>query len=126
MNNLSNSFVEKQLNDVCLKTLQKCGDAIIIGAISEAELIANIYKENELAIYEICYNTKAKSENLFCGINFIHTTSLPERFKKARFIIASKHIQNCMEQLISLSHNQFYSPLKLSLKKKQCRKNIDI
>ena len=50
---------------------------------------------------------------MYCGIEVIHTPSLPERFKKARFIIVSQHIQDCIEQLISLGYNEFYSPLKL-------------
>ena len=123
MNNLSNNFVEKQLNYDFLKPLQKCGGPlIIVAAVGESEVIANVCKENGIAIYAICDNIKAKSENLFFGIEVIHTTSLPERFKKNRFIIASKIIQDCREQLISLGYNEFYSPLKLYVKKKQCRK----
>ena len=123
MNNLSNNFVEKQLNYDFLKPLQKCGGAIIIvEAVGESEVIANVCKKNGIAIYAICDNIKAKSENLFCGIEVIHTTSLPERSKKARFITASKLIQDCREQLISLGYNEFYSPLKLSVKKKNAAK----
>ncbi len=114
MNELSNNFVEKQLKYDCIEPLQKNGPPIIIvAAVGEAEVVANVCRENGINISAICDNIKAKSENLYCGIEVIHTPSLPERFKKARFIIVSQHIQDCIEQLISLGYNEFYSPLKL-------------
>ena len=38
---------------------------------------------------------------------------MPEKFPKARLIIASQHIQDCIEQLTLLGYDEFYSPLEL-------------
>ena len=50
---------------------------------------------------------------LFVELMFKCYTYLPTFYNKARFIIASQHIQECAEQLISLGYNEFYSGLEL-------------
>ena len=107
-------LAEKQLKYNCIKPLQMTGSPIIIvAAVGEAEAIANACKDNNIKISAICDNIQAKSKLPFCGIEVVHTPTLPERFPEARFIIASQHIQDCLEQLTSLGYNEFYSPLEL-------------
>tara|TARA_X000000368_G_scaffold388896_1_gene350771 strand:+ start:1993 stop:3225 length:1233 start_codon:yes stop_codon:yes gene_type:complete len=94
--------------------LKKEGDPIIIvAAVNEAEAIIKSCEEHKIKISGMCDSEKRKSENLFSGIKVFHTPSLPEHFPKARFIIASQHIQECAEQLIGLGYNEFYSGLEL-------------
>ena len=68
---------------------------------------------HNIKIAGICDSEKRKSAVPFCGIKVYHTPSLPTFYPKARFIIASQHIQECAEQLISLGYNEFYSGLEL-------------
>ena len=57
MNDLSTNFVEKQLIYDCIKPLQKNGDPIIIvAAVGEAEIVANVCRENGITISAICDN----------------------------------------------------------------------
>ena len=106
--------MEKQLKYDCTLNLKKEGSPIIIvAAVGEAEAIANACKEENIKISAICDNIKEKSESKFCGFDVVHTPSLPEIFPKARFIIASQHIQDCVEQLTLLGYDEFYSPLEL-------------
>jgi hypothetical protein len=105
---------QKQLLYESIKPLQKQGAPIIIvAAVGESEVIANACKENGIIVSVICDNILGKSKTPFCGIEVVHTPSLPNRFPAARFIIVSQHIQDCVEQLISLGYNEFYSPLEL-------------
>ena len=95
--------MKKQLQYECVKKLQMPGAPIVIvAAVGETEVIANACKENGIIVSVICDSIHGKSKVPFCGIEVVHTPSLPERFPKARFIIASQHIQDCIEQLISL------------------------
>ena len=106
--------MKKQLQYECVKKLQMPGAPIVIvAAVGETEVIANACKENGIIVSVICDSIHGKSKVPFCGIEVVHTPSLPERFPKARFIIASQHIQDCIEQLISLGYGEFYSPLEL-------------
>ena len=94
--------------------LKKKGDPIIIvAAVNEAEAIIKSCEEHKIKISGVCDSEKRKSEELFAGIKVFHTPTLPQHFPKARFIIASQHIQECAEQLIGLGYNEFYSGLEL-------------
>jgi len=94
--------------------LKKKGDPIIIvAAVNEAEAIIKSCTEHKIKISGVCDSEKRKSEELFAGIKVFHTPTLPQHFPKARFIIASQHIQECAEQLIGLGYNEFYSGLEL-------------
>lgn len=95
-----------------LEKLKETGDPIIIvAAVPESEVIANYCEENNIKISAICDNIKEKSYRKFCGYNVVHTPELPTKFSKARFIIVSQHIQDCIEQLVSLGYEEFYSPI---------------
>ena len=95
---------------------------IIVAAVGESEAVLNACKNNQINVTAFCDSIKGKSENLFCGIPVIHTPSLPESFPKAKFIIASQHIQDCIEQLTALGYDDFYSPLEL-LESYEVKKN---
>jgi len=87
--------MKNQLQYDCIKSLQIPGAPIIIvAAVGETEVIANSCKENGIIVSVICDSIQGKSKVPFCGIEVVHTPSLPERFPKARFIIASQHIQD--------------------------------
>ena len=106
--------MEKQVKYNCIKKLKEQGfPIIIVAAVEESEAVANACKESGIVVSAICDNIKEKSQNSFCGFEVIHTPTLPERFPKARFIITSQHIQDCVEQLTSLGYDEFYSPLEL-------------
>ena len=75
--------------------------------------VLNSCKNHNIKVSAFCDSIKGKTGNLFCGLKIIHTPSLPDHFKKARFIIASQHIQDCIEQLTALGYDDFYSPLEL-------------
>lgn len=98
----------------CVNFLQKEGHPIIIvAAVYEAEAIANACKERGVAVSAICDSEKRKSEKTFNELEVIHTPDLPKRYKNARFIIASQHVQECADQLFGLGYDEFYSPLEL-------------
>ncbi len=98
----------------CIANLKKDGPPIIIvAAVHEAEAIANVCKENNIIISAICDSEKRKSEKPFFGIDVVHTPTLPKCYPKARFIIASQHVQECIDQLQDLGYEEFYSPLEL-------------
>lgn len=86
---------------------------IIVAATHEVEAIANACKENDIKVSAICDSEKRKSEKPFNNIEVIHTPDLPKRYTKARFVIASQHVQECADQLFDLGYNEFYSPLEL-------------
>ena len=56
---------------------------------------------------------KENQRNHLTDIEVIHTPDLPKRYKKARSVIASQHVQECADQLFDLGYNEFYSPLEL-------------
>ena len=106
--------MEKKVKYNCLKSLKKVGDPIIIvAAVHESEAVANACRNAGIVVSAFCDSIKGKSQNLFCGLKVIHTPTLPEHFPKARFIIASQQIQDCVEQLTALGYDEFYSPLEI-------------
>ena len=116
--------MDKLLKYNCIQELKKSGSPIIIvAAVHESEAVANACKDMGIEVLAFCDSIKGKSQNFFCGLEVIHTPTLPDRFQKARFIIASQHIQDCIEQLTALGYDEFYSPLELlenyDVKKKQ-------
>lgn len=108
---MTNETVVKQ---DCIKFLKEKGaPVIIVAAVHEAEAISNSCKEKGIEISGICDSEKRKSEKPFNELEVIHTPNLPSRYPKARFIIASQHIQECADQLSDLGYDEFYSPLEL-------------
>ena len=103
-----------QLKTNCIESPKKDGPPIIIvAAVQESEAVLNSCKNHNIKVSAFCDSIKGKTSNLFCGLKIIHTPSLPDHYKKARFIIASQHIQDCIEQLTALGFDDFYSPLEL-------------
>ena len=97
-----------------IEFLKKTGDPIVIvAAVVETEAIIKACEEQKIKISGVCDSEKRKSEKPFAETKVFHTPSLPQYFPKARFIIASQHIQECAEQLIGLGYNEFYSGLEL-------------
>jgi organic radical activating enzyme len=84
---------------------------VVVAAVPEGEIIANICRESGINIVGFCDNIKEKSLRDYCGYKVFHTPELPLVFPNARFIIVSQHIQDCVEQLTSLGYDDFYSPL---------------
>ncbi len=106
--------MDRQVKYDCVKILKESGNpVIIVAAVHESEAILNACKEKGIQVAGFCDSIKEKSQKKFCGLEVIHTPSLPDRFSKARFIIASQHIQDCLEQLTGLGYDEFYSPLEL-------------
>ena len=98
----------------CIEALKKDGSpVVIVAAVGEAEAVYNACKKYGIVVSAICDNIKGKSNTPFCGLKVIHTPLLPEVLPKARFIIASQHIQDCIDQLTSLGYQEYYSPLEL-------------
>ena len=98
----------------CIEKLKKQGDPIIIvAAVNEAEAILKSCELNDIKVSGVCDSEKRKSLEKLGGQQVYHTPNLPKKFPKARFIIASQHIQECAEQLIGLGYNEFYSGLEL-------------
>ncbi len=81
--------------------------------MDEAEAFAYTCHDNGITVEAFCDSEKRQSEQLFCGLEVIHTPTLPQRYPKARFIIASQHIRDCEEQLTGLGYSEFYSILDL-------------
>jgi len=106
--------MEKKVKHNCLQSLRQEGAPIIIvAAVHEAEAIANACRDNGIAVSAFCDTEKRKTQNLFCGLEVIHTPTLPKCFSNARFIIASQHIQDVVEQFSALGYDEFYSALEL-------------
>ena len=102
------------LKNKCVEDLVKSGPpVIIVAAVHESEAVYNSCREKGIKVEAFCDSIEGKTKNLFCGLKIIHTPLLPDTFKKARFIIASQHIQDCIEQLTALGYDEFYSPLEL-------------
>ena len=107
---------ENKANYNCIESLKKTGAPIIIvTAVEEAEAIAYACRDNGITVTAFCDSEKRITENLFCGLEVIHTPTLPQRYPKARFIIASQHIPDCVEQLTGLGYgeSEYYSILEL-------------
>ena len=106
--------MEKKVKYSCIQSLREAGSpVIIVAAILEAEAIVIACRNNGIVVSAFCDSEKRKSQDLFCGLEVIHTPNLPERFSKARFIIATQHIQDVVEQLSGLGYDAFYSALEL-------------
>ena len=106
--------MSSQLKLNCIENLRNDGPPIIIvAAVQESEAVLNSCVNHNIKVSAFCDSIKGKTNNLFCGLKIIHTPLLPDHFKKARFIIASQHIQDCIEQLTALGYDDFYSPLEL-------------
>lgn len=106
--------MEVNVKKNCIEPLKTTGDPIIIvAALPESEAFVNACRENGIAVEAFCDSEKRKSEEPFCGLEVIHTPTLPKRYPNARFIIASQHIQECAEQLTKLGYSEFYSILDL-------------
>ena len=106
--------MENKVKYNCLQSLRETGaPVIIVAAVHETEAVVNACRNNGIIVSAICDSEKRKSEDLFCGLKVIHTPNLPQHYSKARFVIASQHIQECAEQLTKLGYNEFYSVLEL-------------
>ncbi len=106
--------MENKIKYNCLQSLKEEGSpVIIVAAVLEAEAIVNACRDTGIVVSAFCDSEKRKSQDLFCGLEVIHTPTLPERFSKARFIIATQHIQEVVEQLSALGYDDFYSGLEL-------------
>ena len=102
--------MEKKVKYNCLKSLREAGaPVIIVAAVHESEAIANACRDAGIDVSAFCDSEKRKSQDRFCGLEVIHTPTLPERFSKARIIIASQYIPDSVEQLSVLGYNEFYS-----------------
>ncbi len=94
---------------------------IIVGAVQESEAVANACRDIGIVVSAICDSEPRNEHNLYrrlkteqvCGLEVIHTPTLPKRFPKARFIIGCQHVQDVVEQLSGLGYHEFYSPLEL-------------
>ena len=106
--------MEKEVKYNCLQSLREAGSpVIIVAAVLEAEAIVNACRNAGIVVSAFCDSVKKKSQDLFCGLEVIHTPTLPERFSKARFIFAAQQIQDTVEQLSELGYDEFYSALEL-------------
>jgi|TARA_Y100000294_G_scaffold177966_1_gene205982 hypothetical protein len=106
--------MEKKVKYNCIQSLREVGSpVIIVAAVLEAEAIVNACHNAGIVVSAFCDSEKRKSQDLFCGLEVIHTPTLPERFSKARFIIAAQHIQDTVDQLSGLGYDSFYSALEL-------------
>ena len=64
----------------CIESLKKAGDPIIIvAAVHESEAVANACLDNGITVEAFCDSEIRKSEELFCGLEVIHTPTLPQR-----------------------------------------------
>ncbi len=102
--------MEKIVNKTCIKNLKKSGAPIIIvAAVKDAEAIAYACKDFGIKVEAFCDSEKRKSQEKFCGLEVIHTPTLPKRFPKARFLIATQQISDVVDQLSDLGFSDFYS-----------------
>jgi len=106
--------MEKQVKYNCIQDLKKDGSPIIIvAALYEAEAIYNACLDNNIKVIAFCDSEKRRSEQPYCGLEVIHSPTLPSRFPKARFIIATQHIQDVVDQLSDFGYSEFYSAMEL-------------
>ncbi len=102
--------MEKIVNKTCIDNLKKSGAPIVIvAAVKEAEAIAYACKDFGIKVEAFCDSEKRKSQDKFCGLEVIHTPTLPKRFPKARFLIATQQISDVVDQLSDLGFSEFYS-----------------
>ena len=107
----------QQKNDVksnVLESLKEDGAPIIIvGVVHESEAIVNACHEHGIPVTAFCDSKKKASEDLFCGLEVIHTPTLFKRFKDARFIIATQQIYDVVDQLSEFGYGEYFSALEL-------------
>ena len=106
--------MEKRVKYNCLQSLRESGaPVIIVAAVQESEAIINACRDAGIDVSAFCDSEKRNTQNLFSELEVIHTPTMPERFPKARFIIATQQIIDVVEQLSALGYNEFYSALQL-------------
>ena len=75
----------------CLPSLKEAGAPIIIvGAVQESEAVANACRDFGIVVSAICDSEPRNEHNLYrrlkteqvCGLEVIHTFTLPKRFSK--------------------------------------------
>ena len=104
----------KKIKYSCIQSLKEAGAPVIIVTLpEEAEAIANACRENDIAVSAFCDNETRKLPKRYCGLEVVHTPTLPKRFPKARLIIAYHNMQESVNQLSALGYDEFYSPLYL-------------
>ena len=98
----------------CLEELKKPGAPVVIVAVTqEIEAIINSCTENGIKVSGLCDNETRKVNKKIKGIDVIHTGNLPDKFPKARLLVAYHNIQECVDQLTSMGYEEFYSPLEI-------------
>ena len=106
--------MDKKVKFNCIQSLKEAGAPIIIVTLpEEAEAIANACRDNDIAVAAFCDNETRKLQKSYCGLEVVHTPTLPKRFPKARLIIAYHNMQESVNQLSALGYDEFYSPLEL-------------
>jgi hypothetical protein len=106
--------VEKKVKFNCIQSLKEAGAPVIIVTLpEEAEAIANACRDNGIAVAAFCDNETRKLQKSYCGLEVVHTPTLPKRFPKARLIIAYHNMQESVNQLSALGYDEFHSPLEL-------------
>ena len=104
----------KKVKYKCLKALRETGTpVIIVAAVHESEAIANACRDAGIEVSAFCDSEKRSIRNNYLGLEVIHTPTLPRRFSKARFIIATQQIIDVVDQLSSLGYEEFYSALEI-------------
>ena len=107
-------MVEKKIKFNCIQSLKEAGAPVIIVTLpEEAEAIANACRDNGIAVAAFCDNETRKLQKSYCGLEVVHTPTLPKRFPKARLIIAYHNMQESVNQLSALGYDEFHSPLEL-------------
>ena len=106
--------MEKKVKFNCIQSLKEAGAPVIIVTLpEEAEAIANACRDNGIAVAAFCDNETRKLQKSYCGLEVVHTPTLPQRFPKARLIIAYHNMQESVNQLSALGYDEFHSPLEL-------------
>ena len=106
--------MEKKVKYNCIQSLKEAGAPVIIVTLpEEAEAIANACRDNGIAVAAFCDNETRKLQKSYCGLEVVHTPTLPKRFPKARLIIAYHNMQESVNQLSALGYDEFHSPLEL-------------
>lgn len=106
--------MQQKVNKNCIQSLKQTGAPIIIAAaVKESEAIANACRDIGINVSAFCDSEKRKSNDPFCNLEVIHTPTLPKRFPKARFLIATQQIQDVVDQLSGMGYQDFHSGLEL-------------
>jgi uncharacterized Fe-S cluster-containing radical SAM superfamily protein len=102
------------VNKNCIKALKKEGPPVIIAAaLKEAEAITYACRDVGINVVAFCDSEKRKISKKFCNLEIVHTPDLPNKFPKARIIIATQQVQDISEQLNGLGYYDLYSGLEL-------------